>query len=327
MKHHKIAVFGGSGFVGSHVVAQLVARGRQVTVVTRRRQRARHLILLPTVEVIEADPMDPIQRAKLLSGQDAVINLVGVLHSDRGSPYGRAFAKAHVELPRALAQGCLESGVGRLLHVSALGASETAPSMYLRSKADGERAVLDCKGLRATVFRPSVVFGEEDQFLNLFARLQRFLPVLPLAGANARFQPVYVSDLAHAIVAGLDAPESTGKTYEIAGPRIYTLRELVRIAGLASGHPRPIIALPESLGRLQATLMEWMPGPPLMSRDNLDSMREDNIASGLLPGIDAPELEGPQGWRQTPIEQMAIDHLGSAHVRTRLDIFRSRAHR
>jgi NADH dehydrogenase len=171
------------------------------------------------------------------------------------------------------------------------------------------------------------VFGEDDQFLNLFARLQRYLPVLPLAGANARFQPVYVIDAVHAMAEALDAPAANGQTYELAGPRIFTLRELARIAGFASGHARPVLALPESLGRLQAWFMEHLPGPPLISRDNLDSMRVDNIATGLLPGMDAPELQGTTGWRQTPLEQLAMEHLGGVDARAQYDVLRRRAHR
>jgi NADH dehydrogenase len=327
MKYEKIVVFGASGFIGSHVVAQLAALGRHITVATRRRERAQSLILLPTVDVVEADPYDAADRKRLLAGQDAVINLVGVLHSDRGTPYGRAFARAHVELPRALVETCREQGVRRLLHMSALGASNQAASMYLRSKADGEAAVLQAHGLNTTVFRPSVVFGEEDQFLNLFARLQRWLPILPLAGSAARFQPVYVVDVAHAMVEALDAAASYGKIYELAGPRIYTLRELVHIAGLAGGHARPVIPLGDALGRLQAFAMECLPGGPLMSRDNLDSMREDNIASGLLPGLDAPELQGKEGWRATSIEQYVIEHVAGVLPEAHLDALRARAHR
>jgi NADH dehydrogenase len=298
-----------------------------VTVVTRRQNRAHSLILLPTVDVVEADPYDPVALERVLTGKDAVVNLVGALHSDRGEPYGRAFAQAHVALPQALVKACRQTGVTRFLHMSALGAASDAQSMYLRSKADGERVVREASGLDVTVFRPSVVFGEQDHFLNLFARLQKLFPVVPLACSEARFQPVYVGDVAHAMVEALDTLQTDGRIYELAGPRIYTLRELVRIAGLAVGHPRLILPLPPALGRLQAFVMELLPGPTLLSRDNLDSMAADNIATGLLPGLDSPELQGPTGWLITPVEQVAVEHLGIGDARTHFNLLRARAHR
>jgi NADH dehydrogenase len=185
--------------------------------------------------------------------------------------------------------------------MSALGASADGPSMYLRSKAAGEKLLLEAPGLQVTAFRPSVVFGPDDSFLNLFAKLQALSPVMPLGGADARFQPVYVGDVAHAFADALDDPGSVGKVYELVGPRIYTLRELVQLAGVYSGHARPVIPLPALVARLQALLLEWMPGGPLMSRDNLDSMKADNVASGQHPV--------PPHWTPTPLEAVAPDYL------------------
>ncbi len=318
---NNVLVIGGSGFVGRHVVARLVNRGLRVTIPTRHRARARHLILLPTVDVVEADVNDDSTLDRLIAAHDAVINLVGVLHGSRGSPYGREFALAHVELPRRIVAGCRRFGIQRLLHMSALGADSNGPSMYQRSKGDGE-AIVRTSALDWTIFRPSVIFGPEDRFLNTFAKLARFFVVLPIGGAEARFQPVWIGDVAGAFVNALDRRATYRNTYELAGPKVYTLRELVEFAAAASGHARPVIALPRSIARLQALLLELMPGEPLMSRDNLDSMQVPNIAS-RQPFTIAPEL----GITPTPMEAEAPRYLAGQTARSRLSVFRARARR
>ena len=303
MRYPSVLVIGGTGFIGGHLVAQLAASERRVIVPTRYPSRARKFSVLPTVEVVAADIHDSAVLAKLVSQADAVINLVGVLHSGRGksgSRYGPAFAAAHVELPKKIVAACTAQGVRRLLHMSALGASPQGSSMYLRSKADGEAAALGAS-LDTTVFRPSVVFGPDDAFLNLFAKLQSVFPIMPLGGAAARFQPVYVGDVVAAFMHALEHPSTFGKVYELGGPKVYTLRELVELAGSLSGHPRPVIGLPALLARLQAAALEWMPGGPLMSRDNLDSMLQDNVLSAPM----APEL----GIEPTPLEAVAPQYL------------------
>jgi uncharacterized protein YbjT (DUF2867 family) len=280
-----ILVLGGTGFVGRSLCEKLVERARggqgRITVPSRRPHRAKALQLLPTVEVVGADVHDPAQLKRLVAGRDVVINLVATLHGSEA-----AFQHVHVELPRKLAQACVTAGVRRVVHVSALGAALNAPSRYLRSKAEGE-AMLRSAGLDLTLLRPSVIFGTEDHFINLFARLQALFPLMPLAGADARFQPVWVCDVAQAIARTLDRHDSIGRVYECAGPRVYSLAELVRLAGRWSGHERAVIPLPGPVARLQALLMECLPGEPLMSRDNLDSMRVPNVASGTHPGLAA----------------------------------------
>jgi len=280
---HDIVLLGGSGFVGSRLCELLIAQrdgapGR-ITVATRGRARARHLQILPGVEVQEADVHDDGVLAGLVAGRGAIVNLVGILHGDQA-----AFSRVHAALPRRVAVACREAGVQRLVHVSALGADGGAPSMYLRSKAEGESAIAG-GGVPGAVLRPSVMFGERDRFLNLFARLSRFAPVIPLAGAGARFQPVWVDDVARAIVACLQAAPPASPVYECAGPQVYTLMELVRRAGRYSGHERLIIPLPAAVAECQAWFMEQLPGEPLISRDNLASMQVPSVASGRLPGL------------------------------------------
>jgi NADH dehydrogenase len=318
---NRILVIGGAGFVGRHIVARLVDRGLRATVPTRHRARARHLILLPTVEVVEADVQADGVLDALLPEHDAVINLVGILQGSRGTPYGPEFARAHVELPKRIVAACARLGVRRYLHMSALGADPKGPSMYQRSKGDGE-ALVRASALDWTIFRPSVVFGPEDRFLNTFATLARFFPVLPIGGADVRFQPVWVGDVAAAFVNALDNRDTYRKAYTLAGPRVYTLRELVEFAASASGHPRPVLALPDGAARMQALLMELAPGEPLMSRDNLDSMKVDNVAPGG-PHAPAPEL----GIGHTAMEAEAPRYLAGLTARSRLAAFRARARR
>lgn len=300
-----VLILGGSGFIGSRICARLVCSGWRVTVPTRRLSHARHLLPLPSIEdVVEADIHDDATLDRLVRGQDAVINLVGILHGKRGLPgtrYGPQFERAHVALPRRVAAACVRHRVPRLLHMSALGAAPDAPSMYLRSKADGEAAARSRPEVAATIFRPSVVFGPEDNLLNLFAGLQKWLPVMLLGGADARMQPVYVEDVAQAYAVALQEPRTAGRTYELGGPHVYTLRELVRLAGGYAGHRRPVIGLPDALARLQAGLLEWLPGEPLMSRDNLESLRVDNVTSESM-------LE-QLGIRPTPLEAVAPFYL------------------
>ena len=277
---------GGAGFLGRHLAAELARRMVRVTVPTRRRERAKHLILLPTVDVVEADVNEPGVLERLARGRDALINLVGVLH-------GPDFQRPHVELPLAMVSACRASGVRRLLHVSALGASPEAPSEYLRSKARGEQALLAAEDLEVTVFRPSVVFGPEDRFLNTFATLARFLPGLALACPQARFQPVYVGDVAQAMADALEAGAARGMVYELCGPRVYTLKELVEYVCAATGRRRLVVGLPPALSYLQARLLEYSPGP-LMTRDNYYSMQVPNVCPEgcTLPfGLEAHALE------------------------------------
>lgn len=334
MHTSNLLVLGGTGFVGTQLLSRLVTEtfaapgmpeGR-VIVPTRDAEsaRAHNLTLLPRVDVMDADiytddALDALFLALTERRCDhcAVINLVGTLQDAREMPYGPNFQRVHVDLPRRIVAACRRHGVNRLLHMSALGADSAGPSMYQRSKGDGERVVMDSE-LDWTVFRPSVVFGPQDHFLNLFARMQRVAPFVPLACADARFQPVYVDDVAAAFINALDNPATVRHAYPLVGPRVYTLAELMRFAGRASGHPRWIVPLSEGLGRMQAALFEHLPGAPI-SRDNLDSMRVDNVSAEPV----APEL----GIHPLGMEAVMLPALAGFGPNPGLRAARARAHR
>ncbi len=283
----KIVITGGTGFVGRNIIKRLVERdtSTRLVVPTRRRANGSALQILPTVDLLPCDVHDPAALAAVMAGADALVHLVAILH---GTPAD--FERVHVQLPRHLAAACVAAGVRRVVHVSALGVGAQAPSAYLRSKAAGEavwQQAATQHGLAVTLLRPSVIFGAEDQFTNLFASLQRLFPVLPLAGAAAQFQPVWVGDVAQAVVQVLAQPHGPGPVIECAGPEVLTLKQIVQQVGALAGCQRPVIALPEALGLLQAAAMGLLPGTPLMSRDNVLSMRVPNVASGTLPGLQA----------------------------------------
>jgi NADH dehydrogenase len=279
-----------------------------VTVPSRHRERAKHLLPLPTVDVVETDIMAPGALEALAGGRQAVINLVGILHGD--------FERVHAELPRRVVAACRARGVGRLLHMSALGASPGAPSEYLRTKAAGEQAALAATDLAVTAFRPSVIFGPEDAFLNTFAALARTFPVLPIACPQARFQPVYVADVAQAMCRALDDLSTHGKTYELCGPRQYTLKELVELVCEMTGRHRAVIGLSDRLSYWQAFVMERLPGK-LITRDNLRSMQVPNVCAGVFPF----------GIRPEALEAAAPAYLAPAGPRERYPRLRWRARR
>ena len=313
MAEKPILVLGGAGFVGRHVAERLVASGHEVVVPTRRRDGARHLFVLPTVSVVAADIHAHAELTRLVEGASAVVNLVGILNETGG----QTFQAAHVDLPRNVIGACRAAGVRRLVHMSALNADPAGPSRYLRSKGEAEAAVIS-SDLAWTIFRPSVIFGPEDAFLNLFAELLRFAPVMALAGAEAKFQPVYVGDVAECIVRALRLPTTIGRTFPLCGPTIYTLRDLVRYAGIVTGRPRPIVGLGPWLSRLEATVLEHLPGT-MMSRDNLASMQEDSVCGCAFP----PEF----GIEPQALETIAPGYLAAASTRGPYDGYRRRGGR
>jgi len=313
MEAETILVIGGGGFVGRHVVNRLVADGHRVVVPTRRTVVANPLKLLPTVDIVACDINGPGVLARLVERASAVINLVGILNESRAA----TFAQAHVELPRAIIAACVSARVRRLIHMSALNADPAGPSGYLRSKGEGE-AVVAASGLDWTIFEPSVIFGREDRFLNLFANLLRFAPVMPLAGADVRFQPVYVGDVAECMARALALDGTFGRKYPLCGPQIYALRDLVRYVGRLTDATPPVIALGPSLARIQATVLEHLPGS-LMSRDNLASMTKDSVCGCEFPAI--------FGIAPQPLETVVPSYLGSTALKSHYDMYRVRGGR
>lgn len=308
-------IVGGSGFVGSAVADHLCARGLRVRVLTRSRPRAMQLAVLPTVEIMVCNPHEPTELARAFDGMDAVVNLVGILHEGGR----RTFVANHVELPRTVAEACGRAGVQQFLHMSALGADAAGPSAYQRSKGEGEAAVRAAAGtIPLTIFRPSVIFGEGDRFLNLFATLVRLFPVIPLAAAGARFQPVWVEDVARCFAESIGNPRAFGGVYELGGPKVYTLEELVRFVAATLGKRRGIVRLPASLGTLQALVLEHLPGA-LMTRDNLRSMSVDNVCAGPFPG--------EFGFKPAALEAVVPEYLAGSVARSRYSRYRHYAGR
>ena len=283
----RIALLGGTGFVGTALAARLAADGHELRLLTRDPRRAAHLRVLPGVRVLRADVHDEPALRRALEGCDTVINLVGILN-ERGFS-GRGFAAAHAELACRTVAAAVAVGATRLLHMSALGAAEDGPSFYLRSKGVAERHVRAAPPTLAwTILRPSVIFGAGDSFMNRFAGLLRLSRgVIPLARAEARFAPVWVGDVAEAFARALDdrTPEGAplpggttqGRSYDLCGPEVFTLAALVRLAGEWSGTPAHVLPLPDWAARLQARVMDFVPGKPF-STDNYRSLTVDNVS-------------------------------------------------
>jgi len=316
----KVLLLGGSGYIGTYIANRLSQRGVEVTIPTRRRERTKALIMQPGIQMPETDINNPDALAALVAGHDAVINLVGILHSrDVKFPYSADFGNAHVELPKKIVAACKQAGVRRLVHMSALGADPKGPSEYLASKGDGEAVVMAAQGeLDVTVFRPSVIFGLGDSFLTMFASVLRKAPLFPLGFGHARFQPVWAADVADAFVDCLEDPATFGQAYELVGPKTYTLRELVEYTAGLCGSSARIIPLSEGWAYLQAGLM-WLAPNPLMSPDNLRSMQVDNVAG--------PGSRQPAGWQPTALEAIAPTYIANNTPKGKLDSFRYRAGR
>ncbi len=281
-----VCVLGGTGFVGRHIVRLLCAQGVAVRVPTRSPDRLRQALASLPVAAVSADVHDVTQLTNMFEGVDAVINLVGILHEQGG----QTFQRVHVELPRKVIEAARIAGVKRLLHMSALNAAPDGPSAYLRSKGEAEMLV-QTGGLQATLFRPSVIFGAGDSFLTLFAKLAKWMPVLPLACADAKFQPVWVENVAQVFVHSLNDAASIGQRYDLCGPQVYRMRELVMVAAACRGRHPLIVPLPKSVAYLQASVMEWLP-VKLMTRDNFYSMQQDSVCNCAFPfGITPARLE------------------------------------
>jgi len=318
MREHHICIVGGSGFVGHHLAARLVRDGHTVRIPTRRFGHHRDLLVLPGVELVECDVYNDEALLRLFSGCDVVINLAGILN-ERGHN-GRGFYRVHVELAHKIVCACQDSGIHRLLHMSALGGdAEHGASYYQRSKGAGEELVHQAKDLAVTSFRPSVIFGPGDSFFNRFARLLKQFPLaLPLACGASRFAPVYVGDVVECYARAIDNRACWGQRYELCGPRSYPLRQLVEYTANQLGLRRYILSLPRWASWLQALVLEFVPGKPF-SRDNYLSMRHDNVCSSDFPPIFAITPRS--------IESVVPGYLSAIGTRRQYDEFRSRAGR
>ncbi len=315
MQLKEVCVLGGSGFVGSAIVAKLDSAGYVVKVLTRRRESAKHLFLLPNVQVVECNVLDYQALNAELRGADAVINLIGVLHQSRKL----SFNTMHHQLPAQIARICTDLGIKRLVHMSSLGADARAPSQYLISKALGERAIQGfSEQLNTTIFKPSIIFGRGDSFINLFATLIKSLPAVLLAKPNAKFQPIWVEDVASCFVSCLENIDTYGKTYALAGPKVYTFKALLKTIMQTINITRPIIGLNDTLSYAQAFMMELLP-VKLMSRDNVKSMEIDSVSNAPFPAI--------FGITPTALEAVIPEYLVNKTPRGAYDRFRSHAAR
>jgi uncharacterized protein YbjT (DUF2867 family) len=309
-----ICLLGGTGFVGRHLAALLADRHYKVRIPSRRSERYRELRVLPGVEVVQADVYDGHELRGLFAGCAAVINLIGILNESRRGD----FQRTHIELPRRIIHACADSGITRLLHMSALNAGAPgARSRYLITKGKGEALVHAAPGMRVTSFRPSVIFGPDDHFFNRFGRLLKWSPlVMPLACPGARFAPVYVGDVAHAFAVALEDDLTIGQRYDLCGPRIYTLSALVEYTARELGLRRRVVGLGDGLSALQARIMGMLPGKPF-SYDNYLSLQIDAVCSGAFPAI--------FGIAPTPVEAVVPLYLGQRDQRHRLAELRARA--
>ena len=276
---YDILLIGGNGFVGRVLAAQLQAEGYSVLLPTSHLAAGRELRMLPKVHIEDVDihEFDVLQAlCGRIKPNGVVINLVGVLHDKPAMPYGKVFKAAHVDLPKNIITAMQMNGLKRYLHMSALGADTNGPSMYQRSKGDGEAAVRD-SGLDWTIFRPSVIFGAQDQFINLFVKLTKLFPAMPLANHQAKFQPVSVDDVATAFSMAIKMPQTIHQSYDLVGPTVYTMKEIVEFAAHKAKTSCAIIPVPAFVGHLQALAFEFLPVPTLMSRDNIASMQLPNV--------------------------------------------------
>ncbi len=308
-----ILILGGSGFIGRAICNKLTDANHNITVVTRKRDNARDVMMLPTVTIEEGDVFDAATLARLAKGKDAVINLVGILNEKKRG----GFERAHVSLTENAIAACKSASVHRYLHMSALGASATAPSIYLQTKAKAETLVV-ASGLAATMFAPSVVFGRGDSFLNRFAKLVSLTPPLApfaLPGANAKFQPVWVEDVARAFVNSLSDKSTIGKRFELVGPKAYSLRELVKFVMQLLDDRHLIIGLPGFVTSMLAGLMQFVPTQPL-TPDNVKSMSVDNVSDQPFPAF---------AGNASTVEQIAPTYLGVQAVTDEFAAARERA--
>jgi nucleoside-diphosphate-sugar epimerase len=311
----RICIMGGTGFVGRYLAARLNAMQIPAKILTRARAKHRDVLVLPRIRVVEVDVQDYARLKQEFAGCDTVINLVGILNEqDR---FGSEFHKVHVGLTRKIADAAVSSGCRRLLHMSALNADhKSAKSFYLKTKGIAEDYVHTfCRNVKVTSFRPSVIFGPGDGLLNRFAGLLQWTPYFfPLACPQTRFAPVYVGDVVDQFINAINDPATYGKRLELCGPDIYTLQELVEYTAQLLNLRRKVVGLPDGLAKLQAAVMEQLPGKPF-SLDNYYSLQKDSVCSGKVT---------PQ---PTSLKAIAPGYLTPRDTRRQYDRFRREAHR
>lgn len=309
----RVCILGGSGFIGRHIANRLHDRHIHATIPTRRRERAKQILVVPGLELVQADIHAAETLEALFADCDAVINLVGILN-EKGFD-GSGFHRAHVALTDRVLEACRRTGVRRLLHMSALGAdAEHGPSHYQRTKGLGEERVRAADHVDATIFQPSVVFGPDDSFFNRFATLLRLAPgVFPLPTPHSRFSPVFVGDVAEAFCRSLQDRDTVGQTYQLCGPETAELIDLVRYTAEQTGLRRMVLPSGDRLSRLQARCLQRVPGKPY-SMDNYLSASVDNVCS--INGL--PSL----GIHPTAMDAVVPGYLGAQTSRARYNQFR-----
>ncbi|HEV8553224.1 MAG TPA: complex I NDUFA9 subunit family protein [Casimicrobiaceae bacterium] len=299
-----VSVFGGTGFLGQRLVRRLVAAGTTVRVAVRHPERTRSTLGaagLERVKVLYADVRDHGTVAAALVGADAAVNAVSA-YVEKG---GITFEAIHEQGAKTVAREATAAGVARLAHVSGIGSDAESRSAYIRARGRGERLVKEAFP-GASIVRPSAMFGPGDALFGTLAHLARLLPVLPLiGGGRTRLQPVYVEDVAEAIVHMLADPETAGRTYELAGPEVYTMRELFEIVLRITGKQRLLVPVPFAVAEIQARLFELLPNPPLTT-GQVDLLKVDTVASGILPGLRELNVE-PKA-----VEEIVPIYLGRA---------------
>lgn len=317
MTTKKICILGGTGFVGRHLARRLAEDGHQIKILSRRREDARSILVIPSLTVVPGNVYDGDFLARQFHDHDVVINLVGVLHDSRRS--NRGFEDVHVKFPALTVEACRRAGVPRLLHMSALQADPDGPSEYLKSRGRGEAKVFADAGndIAVTAFRPSIIFGPDDAFTNVFAKLLRTVPVFNvLVCPKAKFQPIYVKDVATAFAHTLSDPSTIGKRYDLVGPQVHTMRDIVEFIDGVIGTNRKMIPVGPGLAKIMAFFMQFAPGKPL-TPDNVRSMSVDNVSN--------ESFEGLFGYPPASLADTLPGWLAAG--RDRLDEFRSRPRR